>query len=176
MIVRLTEGPLETRYGLFREVLYYDGQRELIALVKGDVAGAREVLCRVHSSCLRGHAFASVECDCREQFETAQAMIERAGRGVLLWFDEEGRGNGHLALLASIDLKRKGMKQAEAYEALGYERDARSFGRAAEILNDLGVASIVLLTGNPAKREGLEREKITVAGTKKISLDRTPAS
>ncbi len=176
MIVRLTEGPLETRYGPFREILYYDGQSESIALVKGDVAGAREVLCRVHSSCLRGHVFASVECDCREQFETSQAMIERSGRGVLLWFDEEGRGNGHMALLASIDLKRGGMKQADAYDALGYERDARSFRRAAEILADLGVESVVLLTDNPAKREALEREKITVAGTKKIALEPSPAS
>lgn len=171
MIVRLTEGALRTRYGEFREVLYYDGQKETIALVMGDVAGAEDVLCRVHSSCLRGHAFASVECDCREQFETSQALIEREGRGVLLWFDEEGRGNGHMALLASIRLKAEGVGQADAYERLGYERDARSFRRAAEILRELGVASVVLLTDNDAKRAGLERENMKVAGTRRIALD-----
>lgn len=171
MIVRLTEGTLETRFGAFREILYYDGQKETIALVKGYVAGAEDVLCRVHSSCIRGHVFSSVECDCREQFETAQALIERAGRGILLWFDQEGKGNGHMALLASIALKKEGLSQAEAYQKLGFEADARSFRRAAEILEDLKVKSIVLLTDNAAKAKDLERENVAVAGTRKIALE-----
>ena len=100
MIVRLTEGLLKTKFGAFREILYYDGQKESIALVMGDVAEAEDVLCRVHSSCIRGHVFSSIECDCRQQLETSQALIERAGRGVVIWFDQEGRGNGHLALLS----------------------------------------------------------------------------
>lgn len=171
MIVRLTEGQLKTRFGVVREVLYYDGQKETIALVMGDVAGAENVLCRVHSSCIRGHIFSSVECDCREQLETSQALIEQAGRGIVIWFDQEGRGNGHMALLASIKLKTEGLSQTEAYLKLGYEADARSYKRAAEILDDLKVKSIVLLTDNPEKVSDLEKENINVSGTKRIAVE-----
>jgi GTP cyclohydrolase II len=171
MIIRLTEGQLKTRYGVFREVLYYDGQKESIALVMGDVAGAEDVLCRVHSSCIRGHVFSSIECDCREQLETSQALIEQAGRGVVIWFDQEGKGNGHMALLASIRLKAEGFSQSQAYLELGYEADARSYKRAAEILDDLKVKSIVLLTNNPAKVKDLEKENISISGTKRIVVD-----
>lgn len=167
MIVRLAEGILRTKFGVFREILYYDGQKESIALVMGDVGGG-DVLCRVHSSCIRGHVFASVECDCREQMEISQSLIQRAGRGVIIWFDQEGRGNGHMALLASIKLKSEGLSQTEAYLKLGYEADARSYKRAAEILEDLRVESIVLLTNNPRKVKDLENENVSVAGTKQI--------
>src|SRR5438128_912106 len=170
MIVRLTEGSLKTRFGDFREILYYDGQKETIALVAGDVENAENVLCRVHSSCLRGHVFSSVECDCREQLETSQALIEKAGSGVVIFFDQEGKGNGHMALLASIKLKSEGKTQAQAYTELGYESDARSFKRAAEILADLKVKSIVMLTDNPSKTKDLETENIKVSGTKQIAL------
>jgi GTP cyclohydrolase II len=171
MIVRLTEGSLKTSFGNFREILYYDGQKESIALVMGDVADAADVLCRVHSSCIRGHVFSSIECDCRQQFETSQALIEKAGCGVVIWFDQEGRGNGHMALLASINLKSEGVSQTQAYLDLGYEADARSYKRAAEILADLKVKSIVLLTNNPAKVKDLEKENISISGTKRIEID-----
>jgi GTP cyclohydrolase II len=171
MIIRLTEGQLKTRFGVFREILYYDGQKETIALVMGDVAGAEDVLCRVHSSCIRGHVFSSIECDCREQLETSQALIEQAGRGIVIWFDQEGRGNGHLALLASINLKAEGRSQTEAYLELGYEADARSYKRAAEILDELKVKSIVLLTDNAGKVKDLEKENITVSGTQRIAVE-----
>ena len=171
MIVRLTNGPLKTRFGTFLEILYYDGLKETIALVMGDVAGAEDVLCRVHSSCVRGHVFSSLECDCREQLETSQLLIERAGRGVIIWFDQEGKGNGHLALLASIRLKQQGLTQAEAYLKLGYEADARSFRRAAEILAELEVKSVVLLTDNPGKVGDLEKENVAVSGTRRIAVD-----
>jgi GTP cyclohydrolase II len=171
MIIRLTEGQLKTRFGVFREILYYDGQKESIALVMGDVAGAESVLCRVHSSCLRGHVFSSIECDCREQLETSQALIEEAGRGIVIWFDQEGRGNGHMALLASIKLKAEGRSQTDAYLELGFEADARSYKRAAEILDDLKVKSIVLLTDNAGKVKDLEKENINVSGTKRIAVE-----
>jgi GTP cyclohydrolase II len=171
MIVRLTEGRLKTRFGVFREILYYDGQKESIALVMGDLTGAEDVLCRVHSSCIRGHIFSSIECDCREQLETSQSLIEQSERGIIIWFDQEGRGNGHLALLASIELKAEGLSQTEAYLKLGYEADARSYKRAAEILADLKVKSIVLLTDNPAKVDDLEKENISVSGTKRIAVE-----
>jgi GTP cyclohydrolase II len=170
MIVRLAEGQLKTRFGVFREILYYDGQKETIALVMGDVSGAENVLCRVHSSCIRGHVFSSIECDCREQLEISQALIEQTGRGIIIWFDQEGRGNGHMALLASIRLKAEGVSQTEAYLQLGYEADARSYKRAAEILSDLQVKSIVLLTNNTDKITELEKANITVAATKRIEI------
>jgi GTP cyclohydrolase II len=173
MIVRLTEGQLKTRFGIFREVLYYDGQKESIALVMGDVSGAEDVLCRVHSSCIRGHVFSSIECDCREQLETSQSLIEQAGRGIVIWFDQEGRGNGHMALLASIKLKNEGLGQTEAYLELGYEADARSYKRAAEILDELKVKSVVLLTNNPDKVGDLEKENISISGTKRIEAKNT---
>lgn len=171
MIIRLTEGGLKTKFGAFREILYYDGQKESIALVMDDVAGAEDVLCRVHSSCIRGHVFSSIECDCREQLETSQLLIEQAGRGIVIWFDQEGRGNGHMALLASINLKAEGRSQTEAYLELGYEADARSYKRAAEILDDLKVKSIVLLTNNPDKVNDLEKENISISGTKRIAVE-----
>lgn len=171
MIVRLTEGNLKTRFGEFLEILYYDGQKESIALVMGDVADAEDVLCRVHSSCIRGHVFNSIECDCREQLEISQSLIEKSGRGIVIWFDQEGRGNGHLALLSSIKLKSEGLSQTEAYLKLGYESDARSYKRAAEILAELKVKSIVLLTNNPDKTKNLEKEGIMITGTKEIKTE-----
>jgi GTP cyclohydrolase II len=171
MIVRLTEGNLKTRFGEFLEILYYDGQKESIALVMGDVADAEDVLCRVHSSCIRGHVFNSIECDCREQLEISQSLIEQSGRGIVIWFDQEGRGNGHLALLSSIKLKSEGLSQTQAYLKLGYESDARSYIRAAEILAELKVKSIVLLTNNPDKTKDLEKENIRISGTKQIAAE-----
>lgn len=171
MIVRLTEGNLKTRFGEFLEILYYDGQKESIALVMGDVADAEGVLCRVHSSCIRGHIFNSIECDCREQLETSQSLIEQSGRGIVIWFDQERRGNGHLALLSSIRLKSEGLSQTEAYLKLGYESDARSYKRAAEILAELKVKSIVLLTNNPDKIKDLGKENIRISGTKEIKTE-----
>jgi GTP cyclohydrolase II len=165
MNIRLAERDLKTKYGTWREVLYYDGQRESIALVMGEVEGGAEVLCRVHSACISGHVFNSIECDCREQFEAAQKEIENAGRGVIIWLDQEGKGNGHLALMLSIEHK-KALGQSEAYEKVGYKGDARDYRPAAEILADLGVRSMVMLTGNPGKAEDLRNESVIVSGTK----------
>jgi len=119
MIVRLAEGPLRTRFGTFQEVLYYDGQQETIALVMGNVYQTEHVLCRLHSHCLAAHVFNSIECDCREQMELAQALIEHRGTGVIIWLDQEGRGNGHFALIKSRALQEQGMSQTEAYVQLG---------------------------------------------------------
>ena len=106
MIFKLTERDLKTRFGNFREILYYDGQTESIALVMGEVENAENVLCRIHSACVSAHVFNSVECECREEMETSQALIERAGKGVIVYLDQEGKGNGHLALMASIPTQK----------------------------------------------------------------------
>lgn len=161
MIKRLASRKLKTKFGTFTEILYYDGQRESIALVMGDVAGAENVLCRVHSHCVGAHVFNSIECTCREEMEAAQRKIEDAGRGVIIWLDQEGKGNGHLALIESIPFKKE-HGQARAYELAGYQADARSYRPAAQILEDLAVKSIVLLANSESKADALREQLVIV--------------
>ena len=170
MNIKLAERDLKTKFGDFREILYYDGQSESIAIVMGDVENESDVLCRIHSSCLTAHVFNSVECDCREQMEMSQALIQKAGRGIVIYLDQEGKGSGHLALMASIPHKKAGMKQSEAYEKVGFESDARSFRPAAEILTDLKVKSVVLLSDNAKKADDLRKWSINVSSTKEIKI------
>jgi len=171
MIIRLAEAPLHTRFGTFLEILYYDGQRESIAIVMGEVRGRDAVFCRLHSHCVSAHLFNSIDCDCREQMALAQALIERQGAGVIIWLDQEGRGNGHLALLRSRALQAQGLSQTEAYVQLGYAADARAYAGAAAILRDLGVASVVLLTNSPHKTGSLQAAGIAIAGTRPLVLE-----
>lgn len=170
MVIKLAEGTLKTRYGEFREMLFYDGQKETIAFIMGEVSGAENVLCRVHSTCIFGHYFNSIECDCREQMENSQQLIQQEGRGIIILMDQEGKGNGHFALLKSVEHKRKGVPQAQAYEAVGFKKDARDFRAAAEILKEIGVKSIVMLTDNPNKVETLTQFGIEVVGTRSTNL------
>ena len=171
MIVRLAEGSLRTKFGTFLEILYYDGQKESIAIVMGDVRGQDHVLCRLHSHCVSAHIFNSIECDCREQMELAQAMIEQQGAGVIIWLDQEGRANGHLALVRSRALQEQGLSQTEAYVQLGYAADARQYTSAAAILQDLGVKSVVLMTNSPHKIGSLQEAGSTVSDTRPLILD-----
>jgi len=169
MNIRLSERELKTKYGTFREVLYYDGQKESIAIVMGDVAGAENVLCRIHSHCISAHVFNSVECTCREEMEAAQAAIEKEGCGVVIWLDQEGKGNGHLALMESIKYKKE-FGQAEAYVRAGYKADARDYRAPAEILNDLGVRSIILLSNSAQKADDMRKESINLTGTRELTI------
>ncbi len=171
MVIRLAEAPLHTRFGTFLEILYYDGQQESIAIVMGDVREGDNVLCRLHSHCVSAHLFNSSDCDCREPMELAQAMIERQGAGVIIWLDQEGRGNGHLALLRSRALQAQGLSQTEAYVQLGYAADARQYASAAAILQDLGVKSVVLMTNSPHKIGSLQVAGITVSATHPLILE-----
>ncbi len=166
----MAEGNLKTKYGEYHEILYYDGQKESYALIMGDVKGEEDVLCRVHSSCIFGHHFNSIECDCREQMEISQQLIQKEGKGIVIWLDQEGKGNGHYALLKSAAFKKQGMSQAEAYEAVGFKKDARDFRSAAKILKEIGVKSIRMLTNNPKKVETLTQYGITVAGMAETKL------
>jgi len=167
MIKRLADRSLSTRYGIFTEILYYDGRRESIAIVMGDVEDQDNVLCRVHSHCIGAHVFNSVECTCREEMQSAQEMIQAEGRGVIIWLDQEGKGNGHLALIKSIPFKKE-HGQAKAYEMAGYKADARSYTPAAQILAELGVRSIVLLANSPKKADDLRTESVIVSKTKPL--------
>ncbi len=169
MISRLAERELKTKFGTFNETLYYDGQSESIALIMGDVAGGENVFCRIHSACIGGHVFNSVECECADEMSAAQAAIQVAGKGVIIYLDQEGKGNGHLALMKSIPFKKAGLSQSEAYEKAGYKTDARSFRPATEILNELKVKSVVLLTNNPDKADDLRSASIIVSKTKPIT-------
>ncbi len=170
MIIRLAERELKTKFGDFREILYYDGQSESIALVMGNVEAQENVFCRIHSSCVSAHIFNSIECKCREEMETSQSLIEQKEQGIIIYLDQEGKGNGHLALMASIKHKKAGFSQSEAYKKVGYKADARSFRPAAEILSELKVESVILLTNNPEKAEDLRRASIIVSDTKKITM------
>lgn len=171
MVIRLAEGYLRTKFGTFLEILYYDGHKESSAIVMGEVQQRDNVLCRLHSHCVAAHIFNSIECDCREQMEIAQALIEQQGAGVIIWLDQEGRGNGHLALVRSRALQAQGLSQTEAYVQLGYAADARQYASAAAILRDLGVKSVVLMTNSPHKIESLQAAGITVSGTQPVALD-----
>ncbi len=170
MIVKLAEGNLKTKFGLFQEILYYDGQKESIALMMGDLQGAEDILCRVHSSCIFGHYFNSIECDCQEQMDISQELIQRQGKGIIILLDQEGKGNGHFALLNSVKHKRQGVRQADAYEAVGFKKDARDFSSAAKILKNIGVKSIRMLTNNDKKINTLKQHGIEVLGIQKIEL------
>ena len=171
MVIRLAEAPLHTKFGTFLEMLYYDGQQESIAIVMGDVRQRDNVLCRLHSHCVSAHLFNSIDCDCREQMELAQALIEQQGAGVIIWLDQEGRGNGHLALLRSRALQAQGLSQTEAYVQLGYAADARQYASAAAILQDLGVTSVVLMSNSPHKTGSLQAAGITITGTLPLVLE-----
>lgn len=170
MIVKIAEGDLKTKFGDYHEMLFYDGQKESIALTMGNIEGEEDVLCRVHSACAFGHNFNSIECDCREQMEISQQLIQKAGKGIVIWLEQEGKGNGHFALLNSVKHKRLGIKQADAYEAVGFKRDARDFRPAAEIIKELGVKSIRMLTNNPKKVETLTQHGIHISGIKPTEL------
>ncbi|MFK7770925.1 MAG: GTP cyclohydrolase [Saprospiraceae bacterium] len=170
MIVKLTEGSLKTKFGLFQEILYYDGQKESIALMMGELQDAEDILCRVHSSCIFGHYFNSIKCDCQDQMDISQELIQRQGKGIIILLDQEGKGNGHFALLNSVKHKRQGVQQADAYEAVGFKKDARDFSSAAKILKNIGVKSIRMLTNNDKKINTLKEHGIEVVGIQKIEL------
>ncbi len=167
MIIRLAERELKTKFGVFTEILYYDGRSESIALVTGDVAENNDVLCRVHSHCISAHIFNSIECDCREQMEFAQKLIENEGKGAVIWLDQEGKGNGHLALIQSMPFKKE-FGQAEAYKMAGYKADNRTYLAAAQIISDLKIRSIILLANDPAKADYLRDASIIVSGTRSL--------
>jgi GTP cyclohydrolase II len=171
MIAELARGPLMTQYGEWSHILYWDGLREAIALVKGDVAGKEALPTRVHSSCITSHVFLSVECDCREQLEITMAFIEAQGAGVIIWLDHEGRANGMMAHIASQQLKRDGLSQADAYRKLGYPADARRYETAAEILRALGVKSVTVMTNNPTKVDALRQAGLPIVqGSERVMI------
>ncbi|CAA9532131.1 MAG: 3,4-dihydroxy-2-butanone 4-phosphate synthase / GTP cyclohydrolase II [uncultured Solirubrobacteraceae bacterium] len=165
LVERVVSTKLPTGFGDFDAVGYRElvGGKHHVALVKGDVDGAQDVLVRVHSECLTGDVFHSLRCDCGEQLESALAMIERAGQGVLLYLSQEGRGIGLLNKLRAYKLQEGGMDTVDANLQLGLPADLRDYGIGAQILVDLGLSSIRILTNNPKKIRGLEGYGLSVS-------------
>ena len=173
LVERVVSVRLPTDHGDFQAVAYRETLtgKQHVALVKGDVDGQEDVLVRVHSECLTGDVFHSRRCDCGEQLERALAKIEGEGRGVLLYLAQEGRGIGLLNKLRAYELQEQGLDTVEANIELGFKADAREYGIGSQILADLGLTTIRVLTNNPKKISGISGFGLEVVSQEPIEVE-----
>lgn len=175
LVRRVADAKLPTDFGEFRIVGYENDvdRAEHVALVYGELGDGEDVLVRMHSKCLTGDTFHSLRCDCRWQLHEAMRRVAERGRGVVVYLDQEGRGIGLLNKLRAYGLQDAGKDTVEANEALGFQADLRNFGIGAQVLLDLGVRSIRVMTNNPKKVVGVEGYGLRITGTERIQAPET---
>lgn len=173
LVERGEEVDMPTQYGHFKLIPFRQKSNGLehVALIKGDISGEEPVLVRVHSSCMTGDTFGSLRCECGEQLHLAMRKIEEAGKGIIVYLNQEGRGIGLMDKIKAYKLQENGLDTVDANLHLGHKADERDYGVGANILHELGVSKMILMSNNPQKRIGLEGFGLQICGNEPLEVE-----